>query len=642
MVRTCKEHVSLPEARKIILEAVREAGFPEVARIPAEEGLGFLLAEDVLSRRNVPHYAASAVDGFALKSAETGRATPATVVRLPQDRFLWVNTGGPLPDWCDSVVMVEDTAMAENGDLLISKALPPGANVRPVGEDVMKGQVIAHWGERVDPPMIALLLGAGIGEIPVFRLPRCLFIPTGDEIFPVSEWLETEEEPKGKVPETNSALIKGIFKEWGLDLDIHPVLPDAPDLIKEKLKAAAERYDLVLIGAGTAKGKRDHTADVIASEGEILFRWVRMKPGRPALFGRIEKTLVFGIPGFPMSAAVAAWSLVAPATFAMSGVPVGGMEPEEILRRALRAREELRCEMMLPHSSPAGTEEWLRVKAVEVGGRKTFWILSSGASTMGSMHEADGYVLLPSEKVECPKGTGVNVWFKRTVPWSSRALFQGSDDPAFTRIVTPVRKKGADLAIRSVGSLGGLAALARGEGHLAACHLLDGKTGRYNDAFIEDLSNGDSWVRKLLYYREQGFLVAKGNPMGLSRIEDLAEKRIRIVNRQAGAGTRILLDWFLLEAGLDRSKIAGYATQAMTHLDAASRVASGVVDAALGIRAAADAFGLDFVTMAWEPFELVIPEKYLEHPGVRAVLESIRDPEWRSGVEAMGGYRWPD
>ncbi len=144
------------------------------------------------------------------------------------------------------------------------------------------------------------------------------------------------------------------------------------------------------------------------------------------------------------------------------------------------------------------------------------------------------------------------------------------------------------------------------------------------------------------FYREQGFLVVKGNPKGVSGIEDLVRKDIRIVNRQPGAGTRVLLDWFLEEAELKRSNVAGYAGQAITHLDAASRVASGVVDVALGIRAAADAFGLDFVTMAWEPFELVVPEKHLGHPGVRAVLEAINDPAWRKSVETMGGYRWPD
>jgi putative molybdopterin biosynthesis protein len=219
MVMTCQEHVSLQEARKIILEAVREAEFPRVAQIPTQEGLGFVLAQDVYSRRNVPHYAASAVDGYGLVAAETAGATPATVVRLSPDRFLWVNTGGPLPDWCDAVVMVEDVSLAENGDLLLSKSLPPGANVRPVGEDVMKGQVLAHWGEKVGPSLIALLLGAGVGEIPVYRHPKCLFVPTGDEIFDIREWIGTEEEPRGKVPETNSALLKGIFQEWGLMLD---------------------------------------------------------------------------------------------------------------------------------------------------------------------------------------------------------------------------------------------------------------------------------------------------------------------------------------------------------------------------------------------------------------------------------------
>lgn len=642
MVKPFREHISLLEAREMILATVRELGHPKAGVLPTEDALGFVLAEDVLSNRNVPHYVASAVDGYAVVAAETSKATPATVVRLGKERFLWVNTGGPLPDWCDAVVMVEDTSLVEGtAELLLSRALPPGANVRPVGEDVMRGQILARQGEKVGPALIALLLSAGVGRIPVYLRPRCLFIPTGDEICSMKEWMENDRTGSGKVPESNSSLLRGIFREWGLDLEIHPILPDSADLIRKTLDRVGKVYDLVMIGAGTAKGKRDHTAEVIESEGEIRFRWIRMKPGRPAMLGKVKGALVLGIPGFPMSTAVAVWSLAYPAVLAMSGIP---FEPtnESLIRGALGASQVLECETMLPHSSPPGVEEWLRVKTAEIDGRRISWPLSSGASTMWAMHEADGYALLSPETVECPKGTSLTVWFTRTVPWEKRALFQGSDDPAFSRIVTPVRQRGGDLAIRAVGSLGGLAALGRGEGHIAACHLLDGKTGKYNDTFINELSSEEKWNRFLLYYREQGFLVAKGNPKGFSEIGDLVRKKIRIVNRQPGAGTRVLLDWFLEEAGLERSNVAGYSGQAITHLDAASRVASGVVDAALGIRAAADAFGLDFVTMAWEPFELVVPEKHIAHPGVRAVMDAVNDPAWRMSVETMGGYRWPD
>jgi len=537
--------------------------------------------------------------------------------------------------------MVEDTSLEEGGALLLSRALPPGANVRPVGEDVMRGQILARQGEKVGPALVALLLSAGVAKIPVFQNPKCLFIPTGDEICPMKDWIEADQADSGKVPESNSSLLRGIFREWGFDLEVHPILPDSAELIRETLDRMGDAYDLILIGAGTAKGKRDHTAEVIASEGELLFRWLRMKPGRPAMLGKVKGALVLGVPGFPMSTAVAVWSLAYPAVLAMSGNSVDSSH-ESLIRGALVATQSLECEALLPHSSPPGVEEWIRVKAAEIDGRKVSWVLSSGASTMWAMHEADGYALLPEEIVECPKGTRLTVWFTRAVLWGKRALFQGSDDPAFSKIITPVRQRGADLAIRSVGSLGGLSALARGEGHLAACHLLDGKTGRYNDSFISELSGVERWMRVLLFYREQGFLVAKGNPKGISGIEDLARREIRIVNRQPGAGTRVLLDWFLETAGLNRSNVAGYAGQAITHLDAASRVASGVVDAALGIRAAADAFGLDFVTMAWEPFELVIPEKHLGHLGVGAVLDAVKDPAWRKGVETMGGYRWPD
>ena len=641
MVSVFKEHVSLAEARQLILDAARDLGYPKTGRVPVEEGLALILAEDVLSRRNVPHYVASAVDGYALIAAATGRATPSTPVLLEQQAFLWINTGGPVPDWCDAVVMVEDTFIADNGCLAVSRSLPPGANIRPVGEDVMRGQVLARKGERIGPALVALLLSAGVGTVLAFKKPRCLFIPTGDEICAMKEWVEDDREMAGKVPESNSSLMKGIFSEWGLDLEVHSILQDSAESIREALQKASREYDFVLVGAGTAKGKRDHTAEVLAAEGEILFRWVRMKPGRPAMLAKVNGAMVIGMPGFPMSTAVVAWSLAFPAVLALSG---RGFDPGDasLAGKALGASKSLECEMLLPHSSPPGVEEWLRVKAAEIDGKRVSWSLSSGASTMWAMHEADGFMILPPSRVECPKGTKAFAWFTREINWERRALFQGSDDPAFSRIVTPVRERGADLSIRAVGSLGGLAALSRGEAHLAACHLLDGKTGRYNDSFIEEFSGGQEWARILLFYREQGFLVEKGNPKGFSGLADLAGEGIRIVNRQPGAGTRVLLDWLLEEAGIDSSGIAGYSAQAMTHLDAASRVASGVADAALGIRAAADAFGLDFVPVAWEPFELVLPAKNLSHPGVMGVMEAIRDSGWRSEVERMGGYRWPD
>ena len=641
MVSAFKEHVSLAEARQLILDTARDLSYPKTVRIAVEEGLGLILAEDVLSRRNVPHYVASAVDGYALTAASTSRATPATPIFPDARAFLWINTGGPVPDWCDAVVMVEDTYIADNGSLAVTRSLPPGGNIRAVGEDVMRGQVLARRGERMGPALLALLLSAGVATVLAFKKPRCLFIPTGDEICAMKEWVEDDRAMAGKVPESNSSLLKAIFSEWGFDLEVHSILPDSAELIRGVLKQASRDFDLVLVGAGTAKGKRDHTAEVLLTEGQILFRWVRMKPGRPAILARVGGAMVIGMPGFPMSTAVVAWSLAFPALSALSG---RGFDPADasLAGRALGALQNLECEMLLPHSSPPGVEEWLRVKAAEIDGKRVAWSLSSGASTMWAMHEADGFMILPPAKVECPKGTRALAWFTREVNWEKRALFQGSDDPAFSRIVTPVRERGADLSIRAVGSLGGLAALSRGEAHLAACHLLDGKTGRYNDSFIEEFSRGQKWARILLFYREQGFLVEKGNPKSFSGLADLAGEGIRIVNRQPGAGTRVLLDWLLEEAGIDSSGIAGYSTQAMTHLDAASRVASGVADAALGIRSAADAFGLDFVSVGWEPFELVLPAKNLSHPGVMGVMEAIRDSGWRNEVEKMGGYRWPD
>ncbi|MGB4435814.1 MAG: substrate-binding domain-containing protein [Acetomicrobium sp.] len=221
-------------------------------------------------------------------------------------------------------------------------------------------------------------------------------------------------------------------------------------------------------------------------------------------------------------------------------------------------------------------------------------------------------------------------------------MFQGSDDPAVARLVSLVRRRGSDLVIRPVGSLGGLAALARGEAHLSAAHLLDPESGLYNDSYIASFKPiSDKWKRYLLFYRQQGFIVKKGNPKDINSIEDLARSDIRIVNRQPGAGTRVLLDSMLKEHGIEASLIKGYEDQMVTHLDASCRVAWGLADVALGIKFAADALDLDFIPVTEEPYELIIPEDELDHPGVVALLDALSDPEFKERINTMGGYRWP-
>ncbi len=633
-----KTHVRMDEAVKLIYASVPTLTVSS-EQIETPESFGRILTEDVEAQRNIPHFVASAVDGYALRSDQTRNAGPAYPATFRADQIQWTNTGGALPEWADCVAMIEDTSLDESGQMKLFKTLTPGANVRPVGEDVMKGQIIGRKGDRIEAAQAALLLAAGLYQIPVQRRPRTLFIPTGNEILAPSDVPADQQVPGEKILETNSTLLKGFFHQWGFPIDIHPIIPDDPERLSQAVEKGNATYDLVLIGAGSAKGRRDFTAQILEQLGDLLFRWVLVRPGRPAMGALVKGKPVICLPGFPTSTAVSAWGLVFPLLKWMAS---GEVCPENYIKESTGSVAELSARFLIPHSSPPGVSEWLRVQTAEIDGEKFIWSLSLGSSSMSAMSECDGLVLLSESTLECPKGTVAQLLMNRRVDYEKRILFQGSNDPAFERITSFVRSRNADLVMRSVGSLGGISALSRGEGHLAACHLLDGTRGTYNDSFIERLQGNDCWERILLFWREQGIIVQPGNPRGLHNVFDLTGEGVSIVNRQPGAGTRVLLDHLLSREGVSPSSVWGYNTIALTHLDAASRIASGQADAALGIRAAAKAMGLDFIPLVEEPYEIVIPGRFRDHPGILALKDALKDPAWKKQVNSLGGYRWPN
>lgn len=626
------EHCSLKEAADMLLREFAPK-IPRVERISPSEALGRTLAEDVVSRRNVPHYTASAVDGYTITALDSAGAAPATPVLLEGDRFVWVNTGMPLIGG-DAVIMIEDTSKTEDGRLKIFKSLTQGENVRAVGEDVMAGQILAVAGDEMTPALISLFLCAGIENIPVHVRPRTLFIPTGDEIVGRETWLGEENIPAGVVVDSNSAFAEATFEQWGYEIDVHPILPDDPVRIKAAVVEAVKRYDLVLVSAGSAKGKRDHTADIFQDVGRLLFRAVRMKPGRPVMAANIDGKPVVCTPGFPMSCTVVLWSLIYPLLKTLANESL-----DDALRKSMGAIETTDAQFMFQHSSPAGVAEWLRMKIASVDGQLLAWPLTAGASVLWALAESDGIALLDAETLEREKGSGVRIFMTKRVDLERRLLFQGSDDPAIQLLVSFMRRRGMDLALRAVGSMGGLAALSRNEAHFAAAHLLEPVDGSYNTGYIEKFAAGRKWGRQLVFYRQQGIIVANGNPKNITKFEDLT-KGVIFENRQPGAGTRVLLDYMLKSMGLSAQDVLGYDHQSITHLEAANKVASGVADAALGIKAAADAMGLDFIPIAQEPYELVFSEGFCAHKAAGALLDAIASGEWRAKVERMGGYEW--
>ena len=631
-------HITLRRAWTLLREAISQLP-PESC--PVRRCHERILAEDLFSQRNVPHYNASAMDGFALSSASTAHAATSSPVFLRRGEFARLNTGGVLPASFDAVAMLEDVSLSDDGEeLTVTKTLVAGENVRPVGEDVFRGQVIARAGERISPPLASLCATSGISSVSVQPLPRTLFIPTGDEIIPVEEWLSMTDPPAGKVGESNSFIVQGYFSRWGFPVDIAPCLPDNPEVLSDFLLKNAEEYDLLLVGAGSAKGEKDHTFSIFEKKGNPLFRWLLMKPGRPASAALLRRAVAINLPGFPMSNAVILWSIVYPV---LQLLQKGDFDESSAIQEALGAAESEEMSLLVSCSSSPGKEEWLRLKCVEIDGKKMAYPLPSGASALWSLAEIDAVSLLPLESAELPKGSTVSMWTTRHIPWKERILFQGSNDPALERLPSVVRKQGGDLLLRSVGSLAGLAALSRRECHIAAAHLLHAETGEYNTPFIDDLfHDSETVVRKRVFFREQGFITKKGNPKKICGVRDLDREDIVLVNRQRGAGTRVLLDALLEEAGIRPTSIRGYNSLSPTHFESANRVALGFVDVALGIKSVADALDLDFIPVAEEPYELVYLKEFGNLPGLKAVLNALDDKEWRAAVLRMGGYRWAE
>ena len=637
MVEKYRSRVALEEAWQIISEAYEKRSFFQKKRVdlrPTSEAVGCVLATSITAGNNIPHYHASAVDGFALCASDSYGATPTNPKSISPDNYFWVNTGSCVPEPFNTVIMVEDVSYGAADTILIQEPVSSWENIRTIGEDVSQGNLIGRVYEQVTPELASLFLAAGIDSVRVFSLPRVTFIPTGEELVPFETWGNSSL-PKGKVLNTNSLLVQKTLEEWGVSAHTFPPVKDNVADIKRAVSAALETSDIILIGAGTAKGKRDHTLEILQDMGEIFFRGVRTKPGRPAILGAIQDVPVVGVPGFPMSTLVTLWGIVYPLIALMRK----GSFKSETLLDSLFPRGKRKASLLTPYSSSRGVREWLRVRTVEIDDTLYTFPLRSGSSSLRSMAEAEAIAILPEESYEYQKNDLLNVWLKKDFSDFAKILYQGSNDPGIDLIQGRIPFYGGELLIRSSGSLGGLAALKRKEAHLGATHLVDSESGEYNTPFLLQLGLQDMY-RQILYWRTQGIIVQVGNPLKIGGIEDFLREDVTIVNRQMGAGTRSLLDMLLQKKKMKPGEIKGYDHLCSGHVHGAAMIAGGEVQAMIGIKAAADVFSLDFIPLCEEPFEIIIPQRYMSHPGIQAFLKTTEDPEWKKAIEELGGYRW--
>ena len=621
------QDVPLEEARTRFQRVLAAEGALDHTKseiVPVQNALGRITASPVWAVRSTPHYDSAAMDGVAVRSIDTTGATETSPLTLSvPDQGRWIDTGGPIPDGFDAVIMVEVVEEIDDTTIRITSPVPPYNHVRAIGEDMVASELLLPENHQLRPADLGACAAAGVTELDVRRKPRVAIIPTGTEL------VDIDADPKpGDIVEFNSLVLGGMLSEWGAEPVRLPPVSDDPVKLLRVISDAVERHDIVLINAGSSAGAEDYTAGLVEELGELVVHGVAIRPGHPIVLGVVEGKAVLGIPGYPVSAAIACELFVQPIVELMLGRKVTPRQTEKavVTRRV---------------QSPMGEDEFLRVRLGQVGDRLVATPVQRGAGVISSLVRADGITLIPRSVEGLEAGSEVEVQLLKPIEEVCRTIVAiGSHDMVLDLIASRLSRnaEGPGLSSANVGSLGGLLAIRRGEAHVAGTHLMDEETGEYNVSFIKRYIPDRTVALVYLVARTQGLMVRPGNPLGISSLSDLTRAEVSFVNRQRGSGTRVLLDFELRKMGIEASEVRGYSREEYTHLAVAAAVSGGKADTGLGIQPAAKAMGLDFIPLFSEEYDLVIPTEDYESDLIGPILQLIRSPEFQHEVEALGGY----
>ncbi len=683
---------SIDEAQKILFDqfAAYGEGPAYVEEIDAVDALGRVLAEPAVAALSSPNYHAAAMDGIAIEASVSYGASEESPKRLVSGKDAhWINTGHVMPEGTNAVIMIEhlnvmarnETEEEETGPLtpsengretsgqgkegdgtaeIIEIEAPafPWQNVRKMGEDIVATELLFPRGHQITAYSLGALLSGGVFRVTVKKRPNVLIIPTGNEL---KSWQAAKEEglSPGDVIESNAAVLGGLCMEYGARFDRHEMVEDELDWITQAVNEAAapdSSYDMVFIIGGSSAGSKDYAKPVISSLGEVYVHGVTMMPGKPLLFGKINETPVFGIPGYPVSAIVAFEQFAGPLLLKMQG-----------LNPSAKDRSRITVTPARKVASKLGVEEFLRVKIGSVDGKQIASQLPRGAGSITTLTEADGIIRIPAHVEGLPQGEPVSAELIRSkAAIEDTVVIIGSHDNTLDVLADHIRRTRPGVSISSshVGSMGGLMAIKKGACHLAGAHLLDPEDGSYNISYIQKYLPGEKvWLVNLVS-REQGLIVQKGNPEKITGLEIFKKnakrginahtgkgvngdaknnlsknaENLSFINRQGGSGTRILLDYKLKQLDMTPADIPGYADEEYTHMSVAAAVLSGRADAGLGIYAAAKALDLDFIPVVTESYDLVIPDRFYHTEAVQVLLDTIGTDAFKERVISLGGY----
>ena len=634
--------ISLEEAKQKIDKAILEGKIllnSKKELLPVEESLARVTSEAVYAKRSSLHYTAAAMDGIAVHSGDTENASENNPIMLTYKKdFLYVNTGNPLPEGFDSVIKIEDVIpvkQKENSQpdiqkegfeqLKIFQSIYPGTNVRNIGEDIVTHQLILTANHKIRPVDIGALMAGGIAEINVRKKPRVAIIPTGEELI----GLDKEEIKAGDILDFNSRILSNSIIQWGGEPVVFPVIRDIKDELEKTLLSAIKENDIVTVIAGTSAGSKDFTAKALSEIGEILFHGIAIMPGKPTLAGIVKGIPVIGLPGYPVSYLIAAWEFVLPLVY--KSLALTPLKRTKV--KALMARKVV---------SKLGNEEFLRAKLAKIDHQLMAYPLNRGAGVISSLVEADALIRIPSlsEGLGLKEPTEAELLGENNSNLDNTIIIIGSHDLILDVLRNELQTNSPEFRLASfhTGSMGGLLALKQGVAHLATSHLLDVESGEYNFPYIKRILADQDLVVVNMAYRQQGFMVSKGNPKKIMKVSDLVRKDVYYINRQKGSGTRVLLDYLLGKENINPDGIQGYHQEEFTHLMVASAVANKRVDVGLGIYSAAKAFQLDFIPLIKERYDLIIPEKYFHSKRITKLLEIIKTNHFKEQATRLGGY----
>jgi putative molybdopterin biosynthesis protein len=640
--------IPMEQAKTSFSNALRSAGLwgilgTELIQLD-ENSVGRILAEPVWAKISSPHYHASAMDGFAIHSTETIGAQPATPVILKigtSARYL--DTGDPLPDGFDAVIPIENTEALDSYNnqaqdirnpysIRVRASVVPWSHVRPLGEDFIATQLVLPAGHKLRPFDLGAIAASGHATVKVSRKPKVAILPTGSELVPIGSDLKS-----GDILEYNSLVLAAQLNAMGAEASRFSITRDNFEEICLRIKEAAKDFDLILLNAGSSAGSEDFSSRAIEQLGQLLVHGVAVRPGHPVIFGtihseknrEIEKNRVVpivGVPGYPVSAALTVEIFVEPIIACWLGRPV--LELQTVKAKLTRKIV-----------SPPGDDDYVRVVMGRVDDILLAAPLSRGAGVISSLVKADGLVVIPRGEQGVEAGQQVTVNMYRPMNDVEKTIFCiGSHDMTLDLLSQSLAKFNRRFVSSNVGSQGGLLALGRHDAHLAGSHLLDPESGEFNVAYIQQYLPGVPIRLITLVRREQGLMVKKGNPLKISRLEDITRNDIRFINRQRGSGTRVLLDFHLKQDGLATESINGYDEEEYTHLGVAAAISSGRADTGLGIPAAAIALGLDFIPLFTERYDLVVPHQHLNSDLLEPLFNVISGADFKNSVSALQGY----